>query len=168
MRFFLVISIWVVIVGGLWIYTWQRDLGLVENNISTLELEESQAAYALEITPTFAVEKDPFALETDDNASQSLKISLNGTPVIFQGNEIERGRTIRIDPVEGVSVGKNEIFVTMSPPFSENALQNGVRVQLLENGIVIVDQTIWNNQGSLVSGSISFQISQLEKEEHEH
>ena len=60
MRFLMVVAIWIVIVGGLWNYISHRDAKrelIVAATPIDLTIE---GQYALEITPTFSTEDDPF------------------------------------------------------------------------------------------------------------
>ncbi len=168
MRFLLVVIIWVVIVGGLWGYINQRD-SKRQQVVATIPVDLTVGGkFIIEITPTFSVEDDPFALTTTDTKASPLKVKLNGIELVLDADEILRGETIRQEDVEGVLVGHNEIYVTASPPLSENTLEHGVRVKLLDQNGLLVDQTVWAQQGAIVSGTISFSHLQSEEEKHEH
>ena len=168
MRFLLVVTIWVVIVGGLWSYITQRDHRR-EQVIAVVPVDLSvEGRFAIEITPTFSVEEDPFALTTADTSPPPLKIKLNGSEIAVDANEILRGKTIRQENVEGVLSGHNEIYVSASPPLAENTLEHGIRVKLFDEIDLLVDQTVWAAQGAIVSGTISFSHLQTEEGNHDH
>lgn len=168
MRFLLVVTVWVVIVGGLWSYVTQRDhrrgqvVAAVPADLSV------EGRFAIEITPTFSVEEDPFALTTSDTSAPPLALKLNSSEIAIGAAEILRGQTIRLEKVEGVLAGHNEIFVTGSPPLTENTLEHGIRVKLFDEGGLLVDQTVWAEQGALVSGTITFSRLQSEEGRHDH
>ncbi len=164
MRFFLTIIIWIVILGGLFIYSRQRELAEARVQIQRPAITEARDAYTLQLTPTFSVESDPFALEIEEDTSSGVKLSLNGTPLPVAAKKLQRGVPWKLEGVDGLVMGNNEIYIQASPPLTEGSLEHGVRVQLLGSGAVVVDRTIWSNQGSLVSGTIHFQ---LEEEAHE-
>ncbi len=168
MRFLLVVTIWVVIVGGLWIYITQRDHRR-EQIIAPVPVDLSvEGRFAIEITPTFSVEKDPFALTTSDSSASHLEIKLNGREIVIDAGEILRGKTIRHEDVDGVLAGYNEIYVAASPPLAENTLEHGIRVKLFDESGLLVDQTVWAEQGALVSGTISFSRLLNEEDSHDH
>lgn len=168
MRFLMVVAIWIVIVGGLWNYISQRDAKR-ELIVAATPIDLSvDGQYALEITPTFSTEDDPFALKTSDNTASSFEVKLNGNVLDMSVLEFQRGETIRNAKVGGVLTGHNEIYVNASPPLSENTLEHGIRVKFYRDNTLIVDKTVWAEQGALVSGTISFNHSQTEEASHGH
>ena len=168
MRFLLVVTIWVVIVGGLWSYISHRDT-MRQQIIATTPVDLSvEGQFAIEVTATFSIEEDPFALTTSESNTQPLKVKLNGMAIDIHTQEVLRGKTIRYEDVDGVLSGHNEIYVSASPPLSENTLEHGVRIKLYEDRAIVVDQTIWADQGALVSGTISFSHSKNEEGNHDH
>lgn len=168
MRFLLVVTIWVVIVGGLWSYISHRDARRQQITANTPVDLSVEGQFAIEVTSTFSTEDDPFALTTSDSNSPPFEIKINGTTIDMNASEVLRGQTIRHENVDGVLAGHNEIYVTASPPLSENTLEHGIRVKLYEDSTLVVDKTVWANQGALVSGTISFSHSQQEEGNHDH
>ncbi len=168
MRFFLTILIWIVIIGGLFVYSRQRNSIEAGIQIQNPATREAVDVYALQITPTFSIEKDPFALQTEEEAASGVELRLNGASLSVTAENLQRGIPWKLENVAGVVVGNNEIYVQASPPLFESHQEHGVRVQLLKSGTVIVDRTIWSNQGSLVSGTIHFQVKEEAHEEHVH
>lgn len=168
MRFLMVVAIWIVIVGGLWNYISQRDAKR-ELIVAATPIDLSDdGQYTLEITPTFSTEDDPFALTTSDNTASSFEVKLNGNALDMSVLEFQRGETIRNAKVGGVLTGHNEIYVNASPPLSENTLEHGIRVKFYQDNTLIVDRTVWADQGALVSGTISFNHSRTEEASHDH
>ena len=168
MRFFLVALIWVVIVGGLWGYISKRDARRLQAApVELIDLSVS-GNFAIEITPTFSTEQDPFALTTSQTETQPVDISLNGSPLVLPTQEIVRGEMIRLDSVPGVLAGHNEIYLSASPPLSENNLEQGVRIKVYEDSTLLVDDTVWAEQGALVSGTVSFSLKRQEGDDHAH
>jgi hypothetical protein len=123
--------------------------------------------YSLEITPTFSVEEDPFALNTAESESEQLEMTLNGNR-ISSGIQLERGQPQKIQNLKGVVDGHNEIYIKASPPVSQHTINHGIRIRLFENGNSIVDHTVWSSQGSLVSGTISFKTGLVQEDNHGH
>jgi len=168
MRFLLVVIIWIVIVGGLWSYVSHRDAKrqlIVAKTPIDLTVE---GQFILEVTPTFSTEDDPFALTTSDGNASPFEVKLNGVEIAVNSPELQRGQSIRHEKVVGVLTGHNEIYVNASPPLSENDLEHGIRVKLFQNNTLVVDKTVWADQGALVSGTISFNYSETEEASHDH
>ena len=168
MRFLLTILIWVLFVGGLWAYTWHRDAGFPAGPHETGPVETLAGEFSLEITPTFSIEPDPFALQSESREAASLELSLNGRAIETAPETLSRGKTIQIHGLSGLQTGFNEIYVKASPPVTENMLAHGVRITVLDQGIALVDQTVWGGRGALVSGTVSFKLESATKEDHDH
>lgn len=168
MRFLLCIVIWIIFVGGLWVYTWQRDARLPDSPLAAPPVETVQGNYRLEITPTFSAETDPFALQADTPKTDSIELRLNGQLLQQPDEAIIRGKILKILNIPVMLTGYNEIFVSASPPISETDLDHGIRVRLLDGETIIVDDTIWAGSGARVSGSVGFQMSMKVDDEHEH
>ena len=168
MRFFLVALIWVVIVGGLWGYISNRDARRQQAApVASIDLSVS-GNFAIEITPTFSTEQDPFALTTSQTETQPVDISLNGSPLVLPTEELIRGEMIRLESVPGVLAGHNEIYLSASPPLSESNLEQGVRIKVYEDSTLLADDTVWAEQGALVSGTVSFSLKRQEGDDHGH
>ena len=168
MRFLMVVAIWIVIVGGLWNYISHRDANR-ERIVATTPIDLTvEGHYALEITPTFSTEEDPFALQTSDTTTSSFEIKLNGSTLDMNAVELQRGESIRTENVSGVLEGHNEIYVNASPPLSENTMEHGIRVKFYQDNTLIVDRTVWADQGAIVSGTISFNQRETEEASHDH
>jgi len=168
MRFILSILIWVVFVGGLWLYTWHRNAALPKSPSTVQAVERVKGDFSLEVTPTFSIEKDPFALQSDTKTSSSLELRLNGRILEVAAEDLTRGKVIKIHDLSDLQVGFNEIYIKASPPLAETQLAHGLRVNLLDQGLTIVDQTVWGSGGGLVSGSISFTFTPSKDEDHDH
>jgi len=168
MRFLLVVAIWVGIVGGLWGYISSRDSRREQVLAASPVNLSVEGQFALEITPTFSSEEDPFALKTADSSGSAFEVKLNGRAIETSSLELLRGQTIRLKHLDGILAGHNEIYVYASPPVSENSLEHGIRVKFFNDNVLIVDQTIWADQGALVSGTVSFSQPQNEEGSHDH
>ncbi|ACN16489.1 hypothetical protein HRM2_34140 [Desulforapulum autotrophicum HRM2] len=168
MRFFLSLLIWLVIIGGLFVYTWQRDAGLPQGPPVAAETKHVQGSHVLEITPTFSVEKDPFALQTDTDNTSLLELRLNGTALDVPAADMRRGQVIQIHELQKLQIGFNEFYVSAGPPISESMLAHGMRIRLLNGSHVFFDDTIWANPGARVSGTINFSLAADKDDHHEH
>lgn len=168
MRFFLVISIWIVIVGGLWGYISQRDYKRQQIVASSPVDLSVQGDFSVEITPTFSTEEDPFALTVSDSTVAPFEIKLNGTSLETEIVDLQRGQKLRLEKISGMLAGHNEFFITASPPLSEDNLEHGIRIKLFEDQTLIVDKTVWSGLGSQVSGTVSFTHMKQQEDDHDH
>jgi len=167
MRFFLSLIIWLVIVGGLFLYTWQRDAGLPHGPSIVEAAKHVEGDHLLEITPTFSVVKDPFALQSDTDKAALLELKLNGKNLDAPAGDMRRGEVIRVLELPGLQVGFNEFYISASPPIAENMLDHGIRLRLLDGSSVLLDDTIWASSGAVVSGTISFTLAAETDDEHD-
>ncbi|MBT8328372.1 MAG: hypothetical protein KJN87_01600 [Desulfofustis sp.] len=167
MRFLLCLVIWIVFVGGLYAYTEQRDRGFVTENVVAIVDEKSPVRISIELTPTFSVEDDPFALQTDE-LKAPFDIRLNGMAVDIANLTITRGQTLFIRDLEVALSDHNEIFIKASPPVAESHLTHGIRLRRLSKDLVLADQTIWSSGGGLVSGTVPFELPVIPEIDHDH
>lgn len=170
MRFLLTILIWILFVGGLWAYTAQRDASLPQSPAQVAPPKVLTGSYVLEITPSFSIEKDPFALALDDDDAshtQGLEVRVNGRILGVDAGELKRGKVIRITKNLTLSQGFNEFYVKASPPMTETGLDHGLRVRLLDRGIPVVDRTVWGSAGAVVAGTVSFSLAERKDEDHD-
>jgi hypothetical protein len=167
MRFILTAVVWLVILGGLWSYTRQRAAAEAVVRYENPGVHEVAETYTLRLTPTFSLEPDPFALKTEDSPDTAIVLLLNGAAIPLEGHTLQRGETWTVEKVAGLVEGSNEIHVQASPPLSESELEHGIRIRLMKSGVAAVDTTVWSQQGSLVSGSIHFEL-QSTGEAHDH
>ena len=167
MRFLLCLVIWVVFVGGLYAYTEQRDRGLVTETAVAAVEEKDAVRISIELTPTFSVEDDPFALQTQEPKAP-FDLRLNGVAVDIADLPITRGQTLFIRDLEVALSDHNEIFIKASPPVAESHLNHGIRLRLLNQDQVLADQTIWSSGGGLVSGTVPFKPPVTQEIDHDH
>lgn len=168
MRFLLVVCIWCVFIGGLWVYTAAKNAQRTENSQHVVEVHRARASYSAAITLTFALEKDPFALVSEESEGKSIEAWLNGVELSFDEDSFTQGNKNFLHEIEGVLVGVNEIFIKASPPVNSEMSAHGARLQIFENDVVIVDETAWSGDGAIVTGSYIFTIGEVEGDEHSH
>lgn len=167
MRFLLVIAIWVVMAGGLSRYIAWRDRAVAAPVAGLAAARASAGEFSLEVTPTFSLEEDPFALQTGEGPASALEVRLNGRLVAIPMDELRRGRPFTLEVPEGVLAGRNEIHVKASPPVAENSLVHGLRIRVVDRDAVLVDDTVWGGDGALVSGTVGFATREMEAG-HDH
>jgi hypothetical protein len=167
MRFLLVIAVWLVIVGGLYRYIAWRDAAVAPPSGEVAVTQASAGEFSLEITPTFSLEEDPFALTSGEGVDSSLAVRLNGRLLQVPAAELQRGRPYVVTRMDGVLLGHNEIHIKASPPVAEGALDHALRIRVLDRGTVLADHSIWGGDGELVSGTIGFDTKEKEAG-HDH
>lgn len=167
MRIPFVVLIWVVLVGGLSLYMRHRDAHTpVAGAGVTLNLAEGR--YALEVTPTFAAESDPFALASDTGDSPAVAVRMRGREIVRAGDAIRPGVPIRVDDVQGFVAGDNEVLVEASPPSDDAERRHFVHVRILRDGLPVAEETFWSEGGARVSGALRFSLREGTEDEHGH
>lgn len=167
MRFLLCLVIWIVFVGGLYAYTEKRDRGVAPERDAAPVAAKTQERLSIEVTPTFTVEDDPFALKTEEQTGP-FELRLNGIAVDLADLPISRGQTLFIRDLGFELADHNEVYVKASPPVSESSLTHGIRLRLSSHDRVLADETIWSSGGGLVSGTVSFSLNDTPGTDHDH
>ena len=168
MRFIMVALIWLILIGGLSFYIQQRDSRIIPKAQAQISVELDSAAFALEVTPTFGAEADPFALLDEGQSPATLVVRLGGQDIYRGEQPLARGETLRIEPLQGLVVGNNELFFDASPAFEESHLTHALRVRLLRGGVTQLDRTLWSEAGAKVSGTIDFTLEEAAETDHDH
>lgn len=135
---------------------------------------DAQSEYAIAITLTFDAQGDAFS-------PLALRVSLDGVhEPLFESNlTVRAGVPVLIAPVAGIKVGVNELLVEVGSgtDFSDESanafgaadtgeataaplqqVAHAIRVQVMANEDVIVDQTLWSEPGDTVSGLIVIDV----------
>lgn len=165
MRFLLCLVIWFLFVGGLFFYTSRRDRAYENVAVAAPVTARVETRVSLELTPTFSVQDDPFALKTEEKQGP-FEIRINGTSIASADLGVSRGQTLVITDLN-IALGEhNEVYIKASPPVAENQLDHGVRVRLLDRERVLADETLWSS-GGLVSGTVIFSLPKQAEADHE-
>lgn len=163
MRILLSIMIWVSFIGGLWVY-----MNLRENPAPPVLLQVvtslDEGNYTLVITPTFALESDPFALNIDDQTSQNLVLRINSHPLTVDTTAFKPNQPYQIQEAPHLVEGLNEVAVQASPSV-ESGKAHALRIEVFQENNPIAETTIWSRDGAIVSGTLQFTLSH---EEHDH
>lgn len=166
MRFFLVIGVWIVLIGGVYLYTVRRDHDSPPRPAATPIVPLKDRSLVLEYTPTFSLEKDPFALTTEEGQSL-LEVRINGSRLDVAVETLQPGQPIRVEVGEHLVQGPNELFVQASPPTGEGEREYGIRIKILEGASLLAEKTVWGTSGGLVSGTMPFTLAEKEGS-HDH
>ena len=170
MRIALALLIWIVFVGGLGFYMHHRDVSALTSR-PDVETQAAKGHYAMEITTTFAVEPDPFALKLDSEEKQpALLVRLVDQEILRVNDRLEAGTPIRLEPLSGLVEGLNEIYLEASPPLEQTGKSHAVRVKILRDGQTVAEETFWSQPGGKVADTMGFELlaSQAMESDHGH
>ena len=167
MRFILVLSICILFIGGLSLYMNQREVQVYQGT-DIEPIEEAEGKYSLELVTTFTLEPDPFAIMLDKSQSPpALVIKLRGLEILSVTEQLESGKPVIINPLEGLVTGENELFIEANPTLSDLE-ENAVRIRIFENSNIISEQTFWTQSGGKIAQTMRFNLSKEEKAQHDH
>ncbi len=155
------ILVWVIVVGGTWLYLRLHD-DRAQARLGSVPETEVVEGYRVELVTTFSAEPDPFALQLDDAAAPTaLLVRLNGAEVLRRADDVAAGESIAMDPLGPVLAGNNELYVEASPPGDVAGLSHALRVRVYHGYRTIADTTLWNEPGASLSGGVSFEAAAL-------
>lgn len=156
LRFVYVILIWVVLFGGLQLFLQTRSQGRV---VSIPDVEVASGQYRLEITTTFAVEPDPFALAVDVNdLAPALLVQLEGRPLVTITDRLEAGKPVIVQPLTGVKVGRNEFLVKAHPPSAQAQRANALRLSLFRDEKLLAERSVWSTPPEPLVATITVEV----------
>lgn len=156
MRFILTGAVWLVILTVVFMLFSVRN---PENTAHQIETERNKTAVSFEITTTFSVEKDPFALDIGGEVS-AFTLVLDGE-TIFSAEEGVNDRVPFITIETEVPYGQHELFVKANP--SEGGISQAVRIKVLNHGNILNEETYWFQSGQTVNASHIFNLEEKEE-----
>ena len=160
MRPILALAITFFLIGGVFAYTQFADS--VHREVIEFNVDFSRQEYSVEILKTFVAAPDPIFV------APSLKVKFKGEEILSRTDVIPAAETIEIRPLEGVEVGDNELFISVNQESSEASLAV-VLVTVKEDDIPVAEATITAVPGlPVVSGSVLFQTTQSNRDDHDH
>lgn len=167
MRITVVIILWVVIVGGLWLYLHRPGRTVIPAH--AVEARAAEGAYVCEFTPTFSLAADPFALKVDEGEKPVvLSVKLNGGDLVRLTDKVESGKAIKVDVPRGAVKESNELLIEANPPAEMFEQAGAIRARVFANGLELKDETVWSEPGGRVIGTVRFdgRADRQEKERH--
>ncbi|PLX71139.1 MAG: hypothetical protein C0602_02545 [Denitrovibrio sp.] len=153
MRFILTAAVWAVILA---LVSFVFSIRGMESGPIDKEVKEKHAEVSFEITATFSVEDDPFALNIGDKKS-AFELVLDGQTVFSAEKGINDRVSFTTESFE-LSTGKHELFVKANP--SDTRISQAVRVQVLLSGNPISSETYWFNPGQAVNAAHVFEVTE--------
>jgi len=158
-RFILTAAVWVVILS---LVTFLFSVRGTTASVETAAQDQHKYSVSFEITPTFSVKEDPFALDIGDG-SGVFSIILNGETVLSRSEGISDRVTFSAGSFT-LERGKHEIFIRANPAASEKS--NAVRLKILVSGNPVSDKTYWFPPGQAINASHIFTLEG--EEDHAH
>jgi hypothetical protein len=148
------------LLGGVFAYL--RFADSVRHTAVDYQAVFAEETYSLEIRKTFEANPDPiFELE-------SLSVQFKGESILVSDAIIPAEEVIKIDPLEGVEVGQNELFISFNRA-DENVALAVIQVLVFRNGAEISRSVIASEEGlAEVSGSVVFSTQSADGDDHGH
>lgn len=165
MRLILVAAVWVVFVGGVALYVARRD---EHGDIASYEARPAAGTFSVEVTTSFPVEADPFALTAGGATAAGLILKVNGVEVLRRTEGVKVGEATVASPVPAVVVGKNELFIEAHPPQDQLLRSQAVRVRVLRDGEPVAEKTFWSEPGVPLSATFPLEVPAEAKKEGGH
>jgi hypothetical protein len=166
MRPVLAVAIWIVIIGGLAGYMQVREQARA---VRTIEAKEASGTFALEVTISFPLEPDPFALRSGAEQPAALILKLNGSEILRVNERVDARKPITLDPVPHLHVGPNEFYIEANPPVDSIDRPYAVRVRLMRDGQSAMDRSFWAEPGARIADAFAVEVQEARaKEEHPH
>ncbi|AFM26949.1 hypothetical protein [Desulfomonile tiedjei] len=162
MRPILAILVWILILGGVAGYLHTR-----EDKRAVAEFRPTAAAghFTLEIVATTKLEPDPFALLAHpDDKPMSLIVKINGEQVLAKDDNQAQGTPLRLEDVQGLTEGQNELYVEANPPLESAGRAHAYRVTIKRDGETIAEETLWSEPGLRLATSLSLNIPPADHE----
>ncbi len=156
MRPFLVIAVWIVFVGGLTGYMHTR-----EEASAVQEFRQTVAAghFAVEVTASFAVEPDPFALNVETKKKKpALVLKVNGQEALSITERLDAGAPVVVEKVGGIVEGINELYVEANPPIESVGRVHAVRVRVLKDGRPLAQESLWSEPGNRIASTFKIKV----------
>lgn len=157
-RIFYAAVLCVLILGGAGVFLREKQ---PEAGLPAFHYTQASEQYSLELTPTFSLEKDPFALNTDD--SPAMVVTLGGKELLAL-DSAAAGEPVLLEEVRGLVKGMNEFFITATPSGAAASAAQALRVRLLQGGQPVADESYWTSHGLPVKAVFRVALEGAEKE----
>jgi hypothetical protein len=166
MRPFVAVIIWVAFIGGLGAYMQYRESAAAPKG---QVLHHAEGSFSLEIIPTFALESDPFGLQSGGAPPAALLVRVNGKEVVRLTEPRHDQGAIKVEPVPGLLEGNNEFYVEANPPVGEAATAHAARLRIYRDGLSVADRVLWADAGARIAEAFQLTVEpEHAREEHSH
>lgn len=152
-RLALAAFIWLAILGGTTLF---MRLEAPPATATVQQAAQLAGTFTLELTTTFELAPDPFALTADKSGDGALTVSQNGQTV-FSAEELPAHNPMIIESLPPLLEGLNEFLVNASPP-QEAGESYAVRLRLLRGDVPLAGETFWASGGAQVTGILQVDL----------
>ncbi len=132
-----------------------------EANVPEFQYTQVAAQYALELTPTFSLEKDPFALNMDESPALVVRL---GDKELLALDSVSAGEPVLLEEVRGLVLGMNEFFIKATPSAGSALGAQALRVRLLQGGQPVAAESYWTGNGLPVKAVFRVTLDEQAKE----
>lgn len=154
MRPLLALMIAVGILGGLRWYMGTRQI-VVQQAVPPIQLS-GEATYSLRLILSFRAEPDAFT--TAAGEAHSVIIKLAGQTIFSTADPVEPGKTLVVDPVSNIVIGKNEFWIEAHCNDQQLSIARAARIRVLNDGHLTTEQTLWSEPGTPVQGIVNLEV----------
>ncbi len=132
--------------------------------VVTVDQTAAEGQYSVDVTLTFDAQADEFALEP-----VSLVLRHQDKTLLERKELVPAGEPLVVDDVAGLVEGRNEFYFACIPRAEGGQVARAVRIRVLRDGAVVVDQTLWAEAGQTPRGRIVLDIPPAKREQaHDH
>ncbi|MCA9268961.1 MAG: hypothetical protein KDA41_10850 [Planctomycetales bacterium] len=156
MRPLAVVVIWVVTLGGLWLYMQTRS-SLLPRPTESAQIAVASGEFAIELTPTFNASGGVDEFSLDVSAQPVVVVALNGQEIVRDKQPAAAGvaRKHTWDfAAAPLHAAKNEFQLRAQTPPSDASAHHGLRFRLLRDDATVVDTTVWAPPGQPIEAAI--------------
>lgn len=161
MRPLLALAISIFLLGGVYAYT--KFAAGVRAEAVVYQIDFASEEYSVEIRRSFDAVPDPIF------GAESLKVKFKGEVVFARTDEIPAGDVIEIRPLEGVEVGKNELYISANRKHADETL-GAIQIEIKKDDIPIYETTIISRPGlAEIGDTVVFETrGSTKQDDHEH
>ena len=153
MRIATAVAICIVILGGMTLYMSSHDSAARHRDRTVEAVHLADADYTVEVTATFDLEPDPFALTLDDRDDPPvLRVALEGKDIVRETKNLPAGIPLRSKAVTGLREGINEFYVEAAVPEEDSGKSAALRIRLLTGDRSVAEHTIWSDGDVVIAG----------------
>jgi hypothetical protein len=168
MRVLLAAACWVAIVGGVAVFQASRA---ARGPARKYAAHTAAGIFAVEVVASFDSVPDPFALTAGGQKAAAIAVRVNGVEALRKVDGVRAGEALRAEPVPGVVVGRNELFLEANPPQDLISRTHALRVRVLRDGRPVAERTFWTDPGTPLAAAFPLDVPAAtgpEEDRHDH
>jgi hypothetical protein len=114
----------------------------------------AEGKFAVEVTLSFAAEKDAFSLDDDP----AVVVRMAGSDLLKREGRVESTEPLRAEDVPGIVAGRNAFYVRAVPAEPFISQPCAVRLKIERDGQTIAENTLWSSSGGIVAGELVIDV----------